>query len=72
MTEAAHRKRHEELHAALDELIADWISHSLACSTRLPSKSTILDLMTWSHQQTLNPTPLGGLHDGLHELPEEN
>jgi len=47
-----HKKRHEELHAALDQLVADWISQT----EKLPSKSTVLELMTWSHQQTINPT----------------
>lgn len=52
MTPDEHRFRHVELHAALDELVADFITHR----NRMPSKSTILELMEWSHQQTRTPT----------------
>ena len=47
-----HRKRHIELHRKLDELVADWIRDTGS----LPSESTVMDLMTWSYQQSLNPT----------------
>ena len=46
-----HKARHIELHRCLDELLADWIQHT----GKLPSKSTVLDLMEWSHKQTVEP-----------------
>jgi hypothetical protein len=52
MTTETHRKRHEELHKHLDELVADMI---IQCPGTLPSKTTILELMQWSHQQTVEP-----------------
>ena len=54
MTPEEHKQRHIELHTALDELIADFITHT----NKLPSKSSIMELMEWSHQQTLEPTVL--------------
>lgn len=50
-TKEAHRQRHIKLHHSLDELLADWIDHTGA----LPSKSTVLDLVEWSHRQTEDP-----------------
>lgn len=47
-----HRERHEVLHRALDELVADWVTHTEG----LPSQNSVMELMSWSHQQTLNPT----------------
>ncbi len=47
-----HKKRHEELHKCLDELVADYISHTKA----LPSKTNLLELMDWAYQQTYKPT----------------
>jgi hypothetical protein len=51
--ESNHRARHVALHRSLDELVADFIGHTGA----LPSKTSVLDLMQWSFEQTLNPTP---------------
>ncbi len=51
MTEEEHMKRHEELHQMLDELIVDFIQHT----GKLPSSTTIYELMVWSHKQTKNP-----------------
>ncbi len=48
-----HRRRHVELHAKLDELVADWCGHT----GRRPSAATVLELMQWSNQQTKEPTP---------------
>lgn len=48
----SHRERHELLHRCLDELVADWISQT----NNFPSKSTVLQLMDWSAEQTRNPT----------------
>lgn len=47
-----HRLRHEVLHRHLDELIADMIRHT----DHLPSTTTVMQLMEWSHQQTIDPT----------------
>ncbi len=47
-----HIERHKMLHGHLDELVADFIKET----KKLPSKSTIFELMEWSHQQTINPT----------------
>ena len=54
-----HQKRHEELHRALDELVADWITHT----TSLPSKASVLELMQWSAEQMRNPTHRRGESD---------
>ena len=51
MTKEEHIKRHKKLHRALDELSADFMSKT----GNLCSNSTILDLMKWSHEQTINP-----------------
>lgn len=57
MTKAEHIARHKELHRALDELVADWIGcgETMAERPRLPSKWTIMELIQWSHQQTIDP-----------------
>lgn len=47
-----HRLRHVMLHRALDELAADF----MVATARRPSETTVLELITWSHQQTINPT----------------
>ncbi len=49
-----HIQRHKELHKSLDELIADFISHT----GRLPSKTPLTELMKWSHHQTIKPTEI--------------
>ena len=41
MNKKEHQKRHKELHAALDELVADYSLHVKA----LPSETTVLQLM---------------------------
>lgn len=51
MTKEEHIKRHKELHQMLDELLADFINHT----GKLPSKSNLLELVEWSHKQTMNP-----------------
>jgi hypothetical protein len=43
-----HRKIHIELHKKLDELLADFINET----KKLPSKTTIMELMEWSYKQT--------------------
>jgi hypothetical protein len=49
-----HKERHNSLHKHLDELVADFLSHTKKnlCET------TIMELMTWSCEQTKNPTDL--------------
>ena len=47
MTGRSHRRRHKELHQALDELVADFIG----ATGSLPSKTSVLLLMHWSHGQ---------------------
>ena len=46
-----HLERHALLHRYLDELVADWISNT----EKLPSKSTVMELMTWSNKQQQSP-----------------
>ncbi len=48
-----HRARHVLLHQMLDELLADYITHS----NRLLSETSVMELMQWSYSQTVNPTP---------------
>jgi len=52
MTPEEHQARHVELHNALDELFTDWITHVGKTS---PTKCPIIDLLSWSRKQTLNP-----------------
>jgi len=47
-----HKIRHVELHKCLDEIIADFISHT----NKMPSKTKVLELMDWSYKQTIKPT----------------
>ncbi len=54
MTKKEHIERHKLLHESLDELIADMINHT----NSLPSKTTVKELMDWSHEQTKNPTEI--------------
>ncbi len=56
MTEDEHKAHHCRLHEALDELVADWISHQPLTAHALLSKP-IYELMKWSHAQTIKPTP---------------
>lgn len=52
MTPEEHKQRHAELHQNLDELVADFIIDT----DKLPSKTNILELITWSYQQIKDPT----------------
>ena len=52
MNEKEHKKRHELLHKMFDELIADFIKHT----SKLPSQTTLMELMSWSFEQTKEPT----------------
>jgi hypothetical protein len=51
MTKKEHIKRHQELHSSVDELLADFITHT----HQLPSKTSIFELLVWSHRQTTEP-----------------
>jgi hypothetical protein len=53
MNESEHRLRHIQLHQALDELVADFLTHN---PDKRPSTATIMELIKWSHEQTQNPT----------------
>jgi len=53
-----HIARHKELHRYLDELVADWITHT----GKLPSTSSVFELMMWSSSQIDNPTEKGQEH----------
>lgn len=51
MDKIKHKKQHQELHKALDELAADYIIY-----TKKSLRDTnILELMEWSYQQTQSP-----------------
>ena len=52
MTKRQHKKRHEALHHALDELLADFIWHT----HNLPSRTSLMTLMRWSSEQMENPS----------------
>ena len=52
MDKEEHKKHHIELHQALDLLAADMMLHT----NRLLSETTILELMEWSHEQTIKTT----------------
>ena len=52
LTTKEHMERHAKLHECLEELVADWMTHTKNVS----SKSTIMKLMLWSHEQIINPT----------------
>lgn len=52
MDKKEHIDRHIILHKNLDELLADFIG----ITKKLPSQTTIIELINWSYQQTKNPT----------------
>ena len=43
----SHRERHKILHICLDELVADWITHTKG----LPGNVSIFELMMWLAKQ---------------------
>jgi len=51
MTPEEHIEIHKELHRKLDELLADFISHT----EKLPSKTTLMEFLDWSYSQTIKP-----------------
>jgi len=60
MTKEQHIRRHQDLHRSLDELLADFITHT----EKLPSKTYITELLRWSHQQTIAPAEKEGENGG--------
>ena len=52
MTPEEHRQEHIRLHKAFDELTADFLTHT----EKLPSKTTVMELIKWSFQETIKPT----------------
>lgn len=55
MDKKEHKERHQKLHKALDELIADWLSHQSLGSNKRFSNTFIMELVKWSFEQTKNP-----------------
>jgi hypothetical protein len=55
-TKEDHKKRHVELHRALDELLADYIRHNPDKDTY--TQSPLIDLIEWSYKQTQDPTEI--------------
>lgn len=47
-----HKAEHNKLHKSLDMLVADYILHT----GRTLGNSSIMDLIMWSHSQTITPT----------------
>lgn len=57
MTRDEHRQRHVELHRSLDELFADFIRHAPRDQHQFLDMP-LSTLLSWSYQQTLEPTEL--------------
>ena len=53
MTRSQHLKRHRELHGALDELLADFLTHHRC---RLISSVSLMEFLKWSASQLVEPT----------------
>lgn len=51
MNKVEHIAAHVALHDNLDKLVADF----LANTSNLPSRTSVTDLMAWSHKQTVQP-----------------
>ena len=48
MINEEHRQLHIQLHDYLDILVTDM----MRCTGMLPSKTTVVELMDWSYEQT--------------------
>ena len=55
------KKRHKELHASLDELLACYITE--VEFRKGLAQTSVMELMEWSHKMTLDPT-CGDKHGG--------
>ena len=51
MTKQEHIEEHQLLHDNLDKLMAEYITHAGG----LPSRTSLIDFMAWSHKQTVQP-----------------
>lgn len=60
MTKQEHIEVHKKLHASLDQLVADAIQEGNGGFS--PSRMTVMELITWSHQQTIEPSDKQGLY----------
>ena len=56
MDEATHKAKHKELHKALDELVTDYLQNTGGRT----SQRSVIDLIEWSHKQTLKPDHKNG------------
>jgi hypothetical protein len=54
LTHEEHIERHKILHKEIDELIADYIN----CTKRHLSDTNLIQFITWSYEQTINPTDI--------------
>ena len=52
LTGEEHKDKHIMLHRQLDELASDFLRHT----GKLPSDTTVMELLQWSSKQTINPT----------------
>jgi hypothetical protein len=52
LREMEHRQNHVFLHKALDDLAKDYT----ICTGKLLSKTSVLELLIWAYEQTLNPS----------------
>jgi len=52
ITEEEHIKKHKELHKALDELVADFVTQT----SKLLSQTSVMALLEWAHKQTVKPS----------------
>ncbi len=55
MTKEEHLQRHRDLHRALDELVADFLTHN---RTRMMRTTSVMDLMEWAYSQTIQPSEI--------------
>lgn len=53
MKEFEHKRKHIELHKALDELSADFITHNPGHTL---SGTSVMRLIQWSYEQTKKPS----------------
>jgi hypothetical protein len=69
MTPEEHQYRHETLHHAFDELAACYLEEGFQAFGLGPRRTSIhdeiFDLMRWSHQKTLLPSPVTREHQLL-------
>ena len=52
MTKEKHIEKHEVMHKNLDELTAEFLTNN---PDKMLANTTLLELITWSHKQTLIP-----------------